>query len=372
MGFEADISDRAPRPHHLAGSRPFRKIVTGLALFMTICVVAVAGYLAAGWKLEDSIYMVVITIFGVGYGEVQPVQSPALRALTITVIIAGYGAVIYTVGGFMQMLIDGELNNALGARRMAKEIERLNGHTIICGVGRMGTILARDLYAAKKPFVIIDSDERRLQAAEAQGYWVINGDASEEFVLEQAGIRRAAVLASVLSADATNVFVTITAREMNPNVMIIARGENPRTEKKLLGCGANRVVLPTAIGATKVAQLIIRPKAENLLEQMTHQGDMQEELGHIGLQFDELEIGPGSILMNKPLSNIEVRGNHGFLIVGIRHADGSLTLNAKTDTKLTQGDVVIVLGHKSDIPQLAAKFSARANVLTYRGVKVET
>ncbi len=371
MGSEASAPPRATLSPSLTDSGPFRKIVTGMSLFLAICVIAVTGYVAAGWELDDSIYMVIITIFGVGYGEVHPIDSPGLRALTILVIIAGYGAVIYTVGGFMQMLIDGELNNALGARRMAKEIERLEGHTIICGVGRMGTILARDLAAAKKPFVVIDSDERRIQAAEAQGYWVINGDATEEYILEQAGIRQASVLATVLSADTTNVFVTITAREMNPAVMIIARGENPRTEKKLLGCGANRVVLPTAIGATKVAQLIIRPKAENMLEQMTHQGDMQEELGHIGLQFDELEIGPGSILLNKPLSTIEVRGNHGFLIVGIRHADGTMTFNAKTDTKLTQGDVVIVLGHKSDIPQLEAKFSARANVLTYRGVKIE-
>ncbi len=355
----------------LSRSGPFRKMITGIALFVSICVIAVIGYVAAGWKLEDSIYMVIITIFGVGYGEVQPVQSPGLRALTITVIIAGYGAVIYTVGGFMQMLIDGEINKALGARRKAIEIDRLTGHTIICGVGRMGTILARDLYAAQKPFVVIDSDERRLQAAEDRGYWVINGDATEEYVLEQAGIRRAAVLATVLSADATNVFVTITAREMNPDVMIIARGENPRTEKKLLGCGANRVVLPTAIGASKVAQLIIRPTAENMLEQLAQQVSLKDELGTIGLQFDELEVSPGSPLANQPLSNIEVRSNHGFLIVGIRHADGSTTLNAAADTKLLEGDVVIVLGHKDDIPQLAERFSSKSKKMTYRGVTIE-
>lgn len=372
MEFEATTPDRLTTSHHLATSGPFRKIVTGIALFLTICVIAVAGYVAAGWKLEDSIYMVIITIFGVGYGEVQPIESPGLRALTILVIISGYGAVIYTVGGFMQMLIDGELNNALGARKMAKEIERMTGHTIICGVGRMGTILARDLAAANKPFVIIDCDERRLQAAESQGFWVINGDATEEFILEQAGIRRAAVLATVLSADTTNVFVTITAREMNPNVTIIARGENPRTEKKLLGCGANRVVLPTAIGATKVAQLIIRPTAENMLEQVTHQGGMQEELGHIGLQFDEFVVGPDSALLNKPIKNIEVRGNHGFLIVGIRHPDGSLSVNVGLETKLTEGDVVIVLGHKSDIPQLAARFLSKENKITYRGVTMQS
>ena len=369
---EVALTDQTARSQQLASSGPFRKIVTGVVLFLAICVVAVIGYVSAGWKLEDSIYMVIITIFGVGYGEVQPIESPGLRALTITVIIAGYGAVIYTVGGFMQMLIDGELNKALGARRMTREIERLHDHTIICGVGRMGTILARELSAAGRPFVVIDCDDRRLQAAEDQGYLVINGDATEENVLEQAGIRRASALATVLSEDATNVFITITAREMNPDAMIIARGENPRTEKKLLGCGANRVVLPTAIGATKVAQLIIRPTAENMLEQWTNQGNMNEELGHIGLQFDELEVAPGSSLVDQALSNIEVRSNHGLLIVGIRHVDGSTVLNPRSDTSLLAGDVVIVLGHSDDIPQLAERFSSKASKLTYRGVSIET
>jgi voltage-gated potassium channel len=287
------------------------------------------------------------------------------------VIIAGYGAVIYTVGGFMQMLIDGELNKALGERRMTKEIQRLSNHTIVCGVGRMGTILARELIAAGKSFVVIDSDERRVQSAEDQGYLVLQGDATEEYVLQEAGIERASVLATVLSDDAINVFVTITAREMNPDLMIIARGENPRTEKKLIGSGANRVVLPTAIGATKVAQLIIRPTAENMLEQLTSHRVMTEELGNIGLQFNELQVAEGSPLVDKPLGAIEVRSNHGFLIVGIRHEDGSTVLNPPSSTPLSTGDVVIVLGHNDDLPQLAERFSSRGGRITYRGVTME-
>lgn len=361
----------APRPA-LAASGPFKKIVTGIVLFLAICVIAVGGYVSAGWKLEDSIYMVIITIFGVGYGEVQPVQSAGLRALTIMVIIAGYGAVIYTVGGFMQMLIDGEINKALGARKMNKEIERLRDHTIISGVGRMGTILARELQGSNRDFVVVDRDADRIQAARDRGYLVISGDATEEYVLEQAGIRHAAVLATVLSEDATNVFVTITAREMNPSLVIIARGENPKTEKKLIGCGANRVVLPTAIGASKVAQLIIRPSAENMLEQLTSRGNMKEELHHIGLQFDELEVTDGSPLIHKTLSELEVRSNHGFLIVGIRHADGSIHMNPDSDTPLDAGDVVIVLGHNDDIPQLAERFSGSSEKMMYRGVTFES
>ncbi|PQO39952.1 potassium channel protein [Bremerella cremea] len=353
-------------------SGPIRKMVVGASLFLAICITAVAGYMAHGWRLDDSIYMVVITIFGVGYGEVQPVESPALRALTIMVIIAGYGAVIYTVGGFMQMVVDGELQKALGARRMSLEIDRLDRHTIICGVGRMGSILARELAASGKPFVVIDTDERRLHAAQELGYLFINGDATDEHVLEQAGIKKAAVLATVLSEDTTNVFVAVTARGMNAEIMIIARGENPKTEKKLLGCGANKVVLPTAIGAKKLAQMIIRPSAEHMLEQMTAQGDMKDELGRIGLQFDELTVVDGAALIGKTISSIELRSNHGFLIVGVRKPDGSTVLNPPGETILESGDTVIVLGHTNDIPQLAERFNAKSRKITYRGVTLDS
>jgi voltage-gated potassium channel len=361
----------SPADQHVV-SGPFRKVFTGVTLFVLICTLGVIGYVTAGWTLEDAVYMVIITIFGVGYGEVQPIVSPSLRLLTITVIISGYAAVIYTIGGFMQMLIDGELNKALGARKMSKEIERLKNHTIICGVGRMGTILARELQSAQKPFVVIDSDPLRVKEAEQHGYLVIQGDATEEYVLQLAGIRRAGVVATVLSQDAPNVFITVTAREMNPKVMIIARGENPRTEKKLIGCGANKVVLPTAIGAAKMAHLIVRPTAENMLEQIAHQSNINEELNRIGLFFHDMQVADDSPLVNRPLGDIEVRSNHGFLIVGIRRGDGTTVLNPASETRLVAGDLVIVLGHKDDIPQLDEKFSASAKQLIYRGVKLSS
>lgn len=352
-------------------SSPVRKVLTGLAFFAGIFVIAVLGYVTAGWEIEDSIYMVIITIFGVGYGEVQPVQSPGLRALTIMVIIGGYAAVIYTVGGFMQMLIDGELNKALGARRMSKEIANLRSHAIVCGFGRMGSILAQELRQAEKEFVVVDNDERRLQEAEERGYLIINGDATDEMVLTHAGIEHASVIATVLSADTTNVFVTITAREMNPSVMIIARGENPRTEKKLLGCGANKVVLPTAIGATKVAQLVIRPTAEDMLDTFANKNNIKEELGQIGLEFDELQVSKGSPLVEKTIGEAEIRSKNGFILVGVRRADGTTLVKPSQDTVLLEEDVVVVLGHKDDIPQLASRFKSDSNKLTYRGVTVE-
>ena len=348
---------------------PFRRIITGIVFFLLVCVVAIAGYLAAGWKLNDAVYMVIITIFGVGYGEVQPIESHALRALTISTIIAGYAAVIYTVGGFVQMLIDGEINRALGARRMTKGIKRMHDHTIICGFGRIGSMLADELHQAESKFVVIDSSVERIREAESRGYLVLNGNATEGDVLSDAGIKRAAHLAAVLSEDVANLFVTITARELNSSVRILARGENAATERKLVRCGANQVVMPTAIGAARIAQLITRPSAELLLASAGAQGDLNEELARIGLHLSELKISPESPLAGRTIGDIEVRGNLGFLVVAIRQASGGIEMNPEADAKLAGGDVVVVLGHHADLPQLAQRYVLKQQV-TYRGATV--
>lgn len=332
--------------------------------------VAVVGYVWAGWAWDDAVYMVVITVFGVGYQEVQPIDSPRLRWLTISVIVVGYGSVIYTVGGFIQMLIDGELNKVLGARRMTREIERLVDHTIICGAGRLGVTLANELASMGKPFVLIDSDSAALQDPISRGYLCLHGDASEEETLDEASIAEASTVAAVLSNDATNVFVTITARDMNANVNIIARGEDPRTERKLISSGASRVILPTSISAHRVAQLIRQPSAESMLNDIRAHASMVNDLDHMGLSFDELVVDPESPLVNQCISDIEVRSNHGFLIVGLRHADGRNELNPDTQTRLQAGDTVIVLGYQNDIPELARRFGKK-EAMVYRGVSLD-
>jgi voltage-gated potassium channel len=352
-------------------SGPIRKVVTGITFFFVVCVIAVIGYVAAGWQVMDSVYMVIITIFGVGYGEVQPVQSPHLRALTIGVIVAGYGAVIYTVGGFVQMLIDGELNRALGARRMTKGIDKLENHTIICGFGRVGSILARELKTAGKQFIVIDINEELIRQAESHDYLVIHGNATDESILRKAGIMRAKCLASVLSDDAENVFITITAHYINLDLRIIARGERPSTEKKLLHCGASEVVLPSAIGARQISHMIARPSAENLLRDTAdHQFGLNDELGKIGLQFDELQVPAGSTLIGKPIADIEIRGNHGFLVVALRRQDGTVLLSPDESECLRQGDTVIVIGRDCDLPQLASRYTLKREV-RYRGATIE-
>jgi voltage-gated potassium channel len=232
-----------------------KNILTGVVCFLLIAIMAVTGYVLSGWSLIDSIYMVIITVFGVGFGEIGP-MTPTLRAFTMLVIVAGYVSVVYIVGGFIQVITEGEFNRALGARRMTREIASLKDHVIICGFGRIGQILARKLVEARMPFVVLDSNPDRIAAAEARGYLVRLGNAADEVILESAGIERAKVLASVLPDDAINVFITLTARNLNSELIIVARGEFPSTEKKLRQAGADHVVLPAEIGALRLSHII--------------------------------------------------------------------------------------------------------------------
>ena len=209
------------------------RILTGLIVTLAVVGVAVLGYVAHGWSWNDSIYMVIITIFGVGYGETQPVDTPFLRWLTISLIVCGYIAAIYTVGGFGQLLIDGELRRILGVRRMQKEIDQLRDHVVICGFGRMGSKLAESLATRGKALVVIDNSAERVEQARSHGCLTIQGNATEEQTLKNAGIGHASILTTVLSDDVSNLFITITAHELNPGLEILTRAEQPSSVKKL-------------------------------------------------------------------------------------------------------------------------------------------
>ena len=213
--------------------RAFRQMLLGGVVFICTLAVAVVGYVLLGWELIDAVYMVIITMFGVGYSEVNPLESTTEKVFTIFVIIAGTSSAVYIVGGFIQMITEGEIHRALEAQRKTKGIEQLERHSIICGFGRMGQILAKRLYEARKPFVIIDRNPDLLETAESLGYLVQVGDAADEEVLLSVGIERALFLAAVLPEDAVNVFVTLTARGLKPSLRILARGEKPSTEKEI-------------------------------------------------------------------------------------------------------------------------------------------
>jgi len=331
-------------------SSPLKRLRIGLVTLAAIFVAAVAGYFLAGWSLLDAVYMVVVTLSTVGYKEVHDLApSPALKAFTVLVIVFGVSTALYTVGGFVQMMTEGEINRALGLRRVNQEIKRLSGHVVICGFGRMGEILAGQLQRQKKRFVLIEQELERISEAMRLGYLSIHDDATEEEALLVAGVEAAQAVVTTLPSDAANVFISLTARNLNANLKIIARGEFPSTEKKLLQAGADRVVLPAATGALRMAAMITRPSLVELVELVAGQNIAEVEV-------DELALPPDSRLIGCTVGESDFRSRHGLLIVAVRRSDDQLLFAPGADMQFQNGDSVLVMGPLRDIERFQQEY----------------
>ena len=231
---------------------------------------------------------------------------------------------------------------AIGELKKSRQVEGIAQHAILCGYGRIGQILAHELAASGYPFVVVDTDESRLNMAEASGYLFVKGSATEEDTLVRAGIERAQVLATVLPQDTLNVFITLTARNLNRNVRIIARGEQPSTEKKLRQAGANEVVLPAAIGGTRIAQSITRSVATKFLGEA--RGALSEELKPLGVEIDELRLHKHTHLVGKTVGELQDLSEGNMLVIALERADGSVLRSGFLEEKLHEGDAVITIG----------------------------
>jgi voltage-gated potassium channel len=232
-------------------SSPVRSLVFGVIYMLIVMVLAVVSYMAVGWSFGDALYMVVITVYTVGFDEVLPISTPLLRGITITTIILGCTGMIFLTGAIVQFFTLNQVNRILGVRRMSTQIDHLRDHIIVCGFGRTGAMLAQELQAAGMPFIIVEQSEAAAETARAQGYLFLHADATSEVTLLAAGVERARTMATVLSNDAANVFITLSARSLNPGLEIIARGEVLSTERKLLQAGANKVVMPARSGSPR-------------------------------------------------------------------------------------------------------------------------
>ncbi|MEM7434161.1 MAG: potassium channel protein [Myxococcota bacterium] len=348
-----------------------RRIAQGFLFLGAVCLAAVAGYMALGWSFSDAVYMVAITIFSVGYGEVHPVVG-TVRWFTVVVIILGCSSLLYILGGFFQLVAEGELNRLIGNRKMKKSIEELSDHIIVCGVGRIGRVLVSDLDKGGATVVLVDSNAERITAAIEAGAYGLVGDATSDDVLVQAGVRRASALATVLPDDALNVFITLTARNLNPNLRIIARAENPASDSKMIQAGADKVVLPSSLSGERAAQMLLRPAMVDFFSGQDLSG-LEQELGALGIQMEQFEVDANSRLIGQTVGALESNGDGGFLVIAIRRAGGELVRNPEKHFTFSEEDSVLFLGHGEDIPHLKEAF-AIANLrpavrrpLTYRG-----
>lgn len=344
-----------------------RHLCIGALLLTLVCAVAVAGYMLAGWSWGDAVYMAVITVFTVGYGEVRPVETPGLQLFTILFIAAGCTAYLYIGGALVHFLIAGQIESILGRRRMTRSIEKLHHHTIICGYGRVGRILAEEFHEFGHPFVVIDHDDELRQELHERGFPTVMADATDETALLAAGIERASNLAIVLPNDASNVFIALSARNLNPRLSIVARGMTPSTEQKLRQAGADRVVLPEHIGAERIAGLILRPTASSLVTDGAVISYLVNDLAELGLDVEEFSVPEGSNLAGLTLADLETAGRSAFLVVAVVRAGGTAIQSPPLDTRFEAGDILVVVCHQGHAPAFEEQFEVTREFRGARG-----
>ena len=296
------------------------------------------------WSWFDSFYMVVITFSTIGYGEVHPL-SHAGRIFNVGLIVAGVAVLFLMIGALTQALLEFELGKALGKRRMEREVAILKNHYIICGAGRVGSSVARELSRKPCPFVIVESNDKNL--AEVDPKWlVVIGDAASESVLRSAGLDRARGLVAATTTDATNIYIVLTAKSLNPNLKIIARASEERAEKHLKTAGADVVISPYSAAGHRIAQSFLRPNVLDFLDIATaHAGTLE-------MVIEEIRIGPHSPLAQTTVGGSRIHHQFGIMILAIRRNDGEIRFNPHATESIHSGDYLIAMGEPSQLGRL--------------------
>lgn len=324
---------------------PLWRIRNGAVALGGVFVVSVLGFrFLADLDWLEAIWLVVITISTVGFGE-RSSQSATVQALSIFLILFGVSAAAYTFGGFLQMMLEGEIDRALGKRRMTREISRLQDHVIICGFSRLGQDLANQLRHREIPFVIVDTSPDKIVQAQELGFLVVNGDATSESVLTEAGLERARCLTTALPSDAENVFITLTARNLRNDLQIIAKSEQESSCRKLRQAGANKIVMPHRVGAQQMERMISRPTTADLVELLA-------ENSHMDMELDEIKITNNSPFCDQSLETANIEERYQLLVIGIKSATGQFEFKPKPHTTIQCGDTLLVIGQMPEINRL--------------------
>ncbi len=332
----------------LTNRDPWRRFRAGLGVFALILVVGSCGYIILGSEPLEALYQTVITVTTVGYREVGEVTREYIM-FTIVLILCGAGTSLYLLGVVMSTMFDGRLDDHFRRQNMQKEIDRLSGHVVLCGYGRAGRAIEGELIRAGHEVVSIDRREPE-NFRQIDDHWVVIGDATDDHTLLEAGLDRAATLVVALNSDVDNLFITLNAQTINPDLFIVARANRSAVEPRLHRAGADRVVNPNQIGGTRMAALVSHPEVMKFLDVVTRDREFKVRLTEIG-------IAAGSEFADRSLAECDIRSTTGVNVLAVRRA-GSYTPNPSRDFVLRPEDLLICLGTAEQI----AVFGARAGI----------
>lgn len=319
-----------------------RRIWLAMLVLLGVLIAGTAGYLVLGFSLLDAVYQTVTTITTVGFREVRPLSTAGI-IFTIFLIIVGVGTALYTFGVVLEALVEGHLRQYLERRRMDREIGRMSGHAIVCGWGRVGRSVGTYFAALGTEVVVVDKNPDRVTAMPAGMRW-LTGDVTNDDVLREAGIMNARALIAAIDTDADNVYVTLSARALRPDLVIVARARNEASESKLLRAGATRVVNPQRIGGQRMAAAALQPNVVEFLEVVMHDVDLE-------FRLEEVQVATGSRLTGLTLRQTEL-GDGGALVLALRRPGGPFMTNPSLDTGIEAGSVLIAIGTQSQLAAL--------------------
>ncbi len=330
------------------------RLVLPLSLVLAVVLGGTLGYLwlwrDIGGTWLDAIFMTVTTITTVGYGEVKPLDSEG-RIFTMFIAIVGVGSLFYTFGVVMEYLVAVRLADPLGRRKMEKRIDRLEGHIIVAGLGRVGRQAAQELHEAGVPFLVVDPGETALRQAGAHGYLALQGDATDDVVLERAGVRRARGLIATTANDATNMYIVLSARVLSPKLYIVSRAVDDASVSKLTRAGADRAISPYAIGGHRLAHLILSPTVVDFFETALRRGNE-------ALNIEALAVAPEGPAVGRTLEALDLRQATGATVLAILR-DDSCMANPSGDMALLAGDRLLALGTREQLERVERMLAGR-------------
>ena len=310
-----------------------------------IIIFGTAGYvIIEDWEVFDALYMTIITVSTVGFSEIHNISKTG-RLFTILLVFSGVGFTLYIAAAVVQFMVEGRIRIILGRRRLEKKISRMKNHYIVCGYGRIGRVVCRNLKRKPLDLVVIEKDPELISVMDADGVLYISGDAADEENLIRAGIKRAKGLVAVLASDADNVFLVLTARQLDPDLLIIARASQEESKSKLRAAGANTVESPYGIGAASMAHRIIRPTVTSFL-------DLAFAHKRKDIQMEEIPVSASSDLVNIMLKDTGIRQKYNLIIIAIKKPDKSMLFNPSFEAMIEVGDTIIAVGEEVNLQEL--------------------